>query len=525
MKKKAIYSSIVFAILFCTTGKNLYSQSSYPNVVFILADDMGYGDLSCNNPDSKINTVNLDALAKSGMRFTAAHSSSSVCTPSRYSILTGRYNWRSVLKSGVFNAYDPPLIDSSRMTIADLFNNKGYHTAVIGKWHLGLGFPTTDKKAAKFNAKSGETNIDFKKAFTQSPNDLGFNYFYGIAASADMPPYMFIRNRYFSSSYDTIKGNEKKMNVDHSMFFRPGPASLEVEPKDILPAIGAEAVNYIKQQTSAKPFFLYLPITAPHTPVAPSDQFIGASKLHPYLDFCLEVDHTVGKIINTLKEKGLYENTVIIFTSDNGYAPYVDVKFLEDHGHYPSYIYRGYKADAWEGGHRVPLIVSWPNKIEAAKITNEQVSLTDWFATAANITHTKIPDNAGEDSYNLLPLLLGKKYPHPLREAIVSHSHKGEFCIQQDAWKLILCNEKAAGGVWLADKRFDASQGNTPYMLFNMELDPGETVNVYHKNPEIVSRLKTLLTRYINQGRSTKGKPQKNDFAEKWPQINWTENP
>ena len=155
----------------------------------------------------------------------------------------------------------------------------------------------------------------------------------------------------------------------------------------------------------------------------------------------------------------------------------------------------------------------------------EPVSLTDWFATAANITHTKIPDNAGEDSYNLLPLLLGKKYPHPLREAIVSHSHKGEFCIQQDAWKLILCNEKAAGGVWLADKRFDASQGNTPYMLFNMELDPGEMVNVYHKNPEIVSRLKTLLTRYINQGRSTKGKPQKNDFAEKWPQINWTENP
>ena len=200
----------------------LSEKNKLPNVVIILADDLGYGDITCNNPDARISTPNIDGLAKSGMRFTAAHATSSVCTPSRYSILTGRYNWRSRLKSGVLGAYSPPLIDSARMTIADVFKNKGYQTACIGKWHLGLEFTTSDRKEPRFNSKTGETNIEFKKPLTQSPNDLGFDYFYGVAASADMPPYMYIENRDFVSPYDTIKGDPKFTRTDMSKFFRAG---------------------------------------------------------------------------------------------------------------------------------------------------------------------------------------------------------------------------------------------------------------------------------------------------------------
>ncbi len=519
---------IFMLLLLACIPKLAFNQKSIPpNIVFILADDMGYGDVSCNNPDAKIKTINIDKLAKEGMRFTAAHSSSSVCSPSRYSILTGRYNWRSRLKAKVLDSYSPPLIDSSRLTIADILKNKGYNTACIGKWHLGLDYPTSDNKNPSFNVQTGETNIEFKKPLLQSPNDLGFDYFYGISASADMPPYMFIKNRNFTEPYDTIKGDAKYTKTDQSKFFRRGPASFDFEPKIILPAITIKAVDYIKSQSKSKPFFFYFPLTAPHKPIAPSDQFIGTSKLHAYLDFCLEVDNTVGQIVKVLKEKGLYDNTIIVFASDNGFAPYVDVNFLENHGHYPSYIYRGYKADAWEGGHRVPLIVEWPGKIEGRRISDEVVSLTDFFATAAQITNTTLPDNAGEDSYSLLPLLLGNKYNHPLREATVYHSMGGRFCIQQGIWKLILCNEEKAGGSWVEDKRFDSSgyQANTPFMLYNLELDPGETNNLYDKYPQKVMELKTLLTKYINEGRSTRGKPQKNDPVEKWPQISWMKNP
>ena len=253
---------------------------------------------------------------------------------------------------------------------------------------------------------------------------------------------------------------------------------------------------------------------------------MGRSNLHAYLDFCLQVDHTVGEVVKTLKEKGLYENTLIVFTSDNGFAPYVDVNFLESHGHYPSYIFRGYKADAWEGGHRVPLIVEWPGQVASHTISDEVVSLADWFATSAAIVQSPVPDNAGEDSYNLLPVLLGEDYHHTLREATVFHSMRGEFDIQKGVWKLILCNEKMAGGSWVPDKRYDSasSQAGTPFQLYNLETDPGETNNLYDKHPDKVEELKALISKYIKNGRSTKGEPQKNDPVTKWPQISWMDN-
>lgn len=492
-----------------------------PNVIFILADDMGYGDISCYNPNARIQTPNIDGLADAGLRFTAGHSTSSVCTPSRYSILTGRYNWRTSLKQGVLGAYSPPLIPSSRMTIADLFKQNGYRTACIGKWHLGLEYTTSDNKAAQFNAKDGTTNIQFDKPLKQSPNDLGFDYYYGVAASLDMPPYMYIENKKFIQRYDTIKGDPKFINKEQNRFFRPGPAARDFTPEAVLPDLTEKAKSYIEQQSKQQPFFLYFPLTAPHTPISPSASYVGKSGLHSYLDFCMQVDDVVGEIVNTLKKAGLYDNTLIVFTSDNGYAPYVDVKFLEDNGHYPSYIYRGYKADAWEGGHRVPLVIQWPAKVASHNVTNEVVSLADWYATFAAILNNKPPSNAAEDSYSLLPLLLGNKYTHPLREATVFHTIKGDFAIQKENWKLILCSEKNAGGNWVPDKRYKVP-ANIPadsMLLYNLEIDPEEVNNLVSRYREKAAEMKSLLKKYIKNGRSNPGKAVQNDQVKQWPQV------
>lgn len=505
-------------ILGQTTGK--------PNIVIILADDMGYGDLSSNNPNARISTVHIDELAKEGIRFTAAHATSGICTPSRYSLLTGRYNWRTRIKTGgIGGAYAPPLIDHSRMTIAGMLKRKGYHTACIGKWHLGLEFTTTDDKAPYFDDRTGQTNIAFDKPLLQGPNDAGFDYFFGMGGSADLPPYIYIRNREFTGSYDTIKGVVSGER-DLSALFRPGPASHDYVPERILSDITDQARDFIQQQSASTPFFLYFSLSAPHLPVAPGPAFKGKSGVNDYLDFCLEVDHTVGEIVKTLKDKNLYDNTLLIFTADNGYAPYVELELLERNGHYPSYIYRGYKADVWEGGHRIPLIAKWPGKIEPRTITDEVVSLADWFATAADIVGVDIPDNAGEDSYSLLPLLLGKNYRKPLREATVFSSGNGRLAIQQDKWKLILCKQSEANGPWVPDQRYDSSaaQAGTPFMLFDLQTDPEERNNLYNRHPGKVRQLKHLLTEYIRKGRSTKGRPQQNDPAKRWPQINWMED-
>lgn len=519
----------IFLILWIVWGDCLAisgQTTDKPNIVIILADDMGYGDLSCNNPHARIRTVHIDELAKKGMRFTAAHASSGICTPSRYTLLTGRYNWRTRIKSGgIGGAYAPPLIDSSRLTIADMLRQKGYRTACIGKWHLGLEFTTVDGKSPYFNTGSGKTNIAFDKPLLQGPNDAGFDYFFGIGGSADLPPYIYIRNREFTGHYDTIKGITKDAD-DLSQLFRPGPASHGYIPERILPDITTEATDFIRQQSEDTPFFLYFSLTAPHLPVAPGPAFKGKSGVSDYLAFCLEVDHTVGEIVKALKEKDLYDNTLIIFTADNGYAPYVDLELLEENGHYPSYIYRGYKADVWEGGHRIPLIAAWTGKIAPRTVTDEVVSLADWFATAAELTGFAIPDDAGEDSYSLLPLLSGKHYKRPLREATVFSSGNGRLAIQQDQWKLILCKQSEANGPWVPDKRYDSSaaQGGTPFMLFDLRADPEETNNLYNRYPEKVRQLTRLLAGYIRKGRSTKGKPQQNDRAKQWPQIKWMED-
>lgn len=471
---------------------NAFSQDTKrPNIIYILTDDLGIGDVSLYNAQSKIKTANIDRLGDEGMTFNDVHSSSSVCTPSRYSILTGRYAWRSRLKKSVLYGYDEPLIDSTRLTVADLLRNDGYSTASIGKWHLGLGWA--------HNSTEDKSDIDYTKNITGGPNSLGFDYFYGISASLDMPPFIYIENNRTVGLPTVTK-----------TFMRTGPAEKDFEAINCVPDFTAKAVSYIKDQAEAKkPFFLYFALPSPHTPIVPNEQFKGKSGVTEYGDFVLETDWAVGELLKALDDAKIAENTIVVFTSDNGFAPYVLKTFdVEALGHYPSMQYRGYKADIWEGGHRVPFIVRWPAQVKAKSECNETVCLSDFMATVGKITNQNIPDNAAEDSYNILPYLKGEN-KKAIREATIHHSIDGNFAIRQGKWKL----EFAPGsGGWAAPRNLAAVEEGLPSIqLYNLNTDIGEKRNVYRKHPKVVRKLTALIQDYIEKGRSTPGVPQKND--------------
>lgn len=489
-------------------------EASLPNIVLVLADDLGYGDVRCNNPQGKIATPHIDRLAAAGMRFIDAHTTSSVCTPTRYSLLTGRYHWRTRLQSGVLGGLSPPLIAPGRLTVAELLRRRGYHTACVGKWHLGMewarkpGTPGFDD-----NIEKGPEgwNVDFTRPIARGPNAVGFDYYFGISASLDMVPYTFIENDRVTAlptvdrSFPLMLGKEARRT-------RPGPAAEKFEAVDVLPALTRRAVEYIGQRAAdaraGKPFFLYLPLNAPHTPIVPTPDWQGRSALNYYGDFVMQVDATVGQVARALEEHGLAENTLLLVTSDNGCSPEADFPALLAKGHHPSYIFRGHKADIWDGGHRVPLVVRWPGKVRPGSTCDALVSLVDFMATAADLVGVKLPDNAGEDSISFLPLLLGKTTA-PLREALVHQSHPGKFAIRQGRWKLALC---AGSGGWSRPRDAEAiKQGLPGVQLYDMETDAGEQRNLQAEHPEVVKRLLALLEKYVADGRSTPGAPQPND--------------
>ena len=463
------------------------STKKPPNVVYILCDDLGYGDVRCLNPDRcKIDTPQLDKLASQGMIFTEAHSSSAVCTPSRYSILTGRYSWRTHLQSGVYNGLSEPLIAADRLTVPALFKQHGYRTACIGKWHLGMSF-------AK---KSGKT--DFTQPIQNGPITRGFDSFFGISASLDMPPFAFIENDHFTQTPSVSK-----------KWMREGIAAPDFEAADVIPTFVRKAVEIIEETTkSGKPLFLYLPLTSPHTPLVPSPQWKGKSALGEYGDFVMETDAAIGEVVAAIDKAGIGDNTLILVTSDNGCAPYVGVDKFEAQGHFASGDRRGYKADIWDGGHRIPLIARWPASVKAGTTSAEIVSLTDLLATSADILGVKIPENAGEDSVSILPALQGTA-KNPLREAVVFHSIKGIFAIRKGPWKLELC---ADSGGWSKSEN-KAAEGQTlpPVQLYDMAKDVGERHNVAKDNPEVVAQLTKLLESYLANGRSTPGANGSND--------------
>ena len=503
----------VFALFAIGFASLAATREPYPNFVYILCDDLGYGDVKCMNSNGKIPTPNIDRLASQGMIFTDVHSSSAVCTPTRYGIMTGRYNWRSRLKSGVLGGMSPRLIEPGRLTVPMLLKQHGYHTAAMGKWHLGMDWALkSGTKPFGDNIEKGEDGwrVDFTKAIGNGPNSVGFDYYYGISASLDMVPYTFIENDHVVKLPTEDKAFPMMLGRAGGTT-RKGPAAADFEAEDVLPTLTRKAVEYIEQRASAaksgRPFFLYLPLNAPHTPIVPTAEWQNQSGLNPYADFVMEVDAEVGKITAALERQGLAQNTLLIFTSDNGCSPQADFPALRARGHDPSAEFRGTKADIFEGGHRIPFIARWPGKIKSGSISDQLICLNDLMATCAEIVGTKLPDDAGEDSVSILPALLGKA-KQPLREAVVHHSINGSFSIREKNWKLELCPDS---GGWSAPRPGSAAAKRLPAVqLYDLRKDIGETTNVHEQHPDVVKRLTKLLEKYVADGRSTPGSAQSN---------------
>ncbi|OAI55312.1 arylsulfatase [Planctomyces sp. SCGC AG-212-M04] len=490
------------------------AADSKPNIVYILCDDLGYGDVRALNPDGKIATPRMDALARDGMVFTDAHSGSAVCTPTRYGILTGRYAWRSKLQSGVLGGLSPALIEPGRMTAASLLKKHGYHTAAVGKWHLGLDWVKQEgKEVTELNIETPQqvNNVDYSKPYANGPLAHGFDEYFGISASLDMVPYTILRN----DRVEVLPTAEKAfamMQGREGGKTRLGPAAPEFEDEHVLPALTKEVVRIIGTHAasakSGQPFFIYLPFASPHTPIAPTSEWRDKSGLNRYADFVMQTDNAIGQVVDAIDKAGLRDNTLIVVTSDNGCSPQAKFDELLAKGHNPSYVFRGTKADIFEGGHHIPFIVRWPAKVKAGTKTDQTVWLGDLLATCAEIVGAKLPDNAGEDSVSLLPVLEGRD-KGPIHEAVIHHSINGSFAIRQGEWKLALCSDS---GGWSAPRpnNVKKTKGLPAVQLFNLRQEIGEETNLQGDNPQVVSKLRTLLEKYITDGRSTPGAPQKN---------------
>ena len=488
----------------------IFAADPAPNVVLIYTDDQGFGDASCLNPESRFQTPNLDRIAHEGISFIDAHCSDTVCTPSRYGLLTGRYSWRTELKRGVFGAERQCLIADGRMTLASLLRDHGYHTAMVGKWHLGMDFP-------------GEVgNRDWSKPIQDMPLDKGFNYFWGIPASlnygllawyegrfAKVPPVLFTAkkpNKIALADYRIKPPYQSTPSETQRLLNKPG---MEIAPdfvdSECLTRFTSKAIDYIKgraeEARGGHPFFLYLPYTSPHKPVIPLPEFRGQGAAGAYGEFVIETDHHVGQILKTLDEEQLADNTLVVFTSDNG--PETTWKQrIEKFGHDSSGVFREGKRSIYEGGHRVPFFVRWPAGIkDAGRTSVATVCQTDLLATLAEILKTALPDDAGEDSQSFLSVLNDSGTNH-VRAPLISHASNGRFAVRKGKWKLVLPHQK---------KRME---------LFDLTNDPGEENNIFASNKKIATKLLEQATRIVTSGRTTAGSAQPND-TEYWSDLGW----
>lgn len=495
-----------------------------PNILVIYADDLGYGDVQCYQPErGKILTPHIDRLAAQGMRFTDGHSSSGVCSPSRYTLLTGRYHWRTRLQQGIVDVFGEPLIAADRLTIGSLAQQQGYRTACIGKWHLGWdwaaseqqrkllvpGKPMQDEAGQATKTQpapeiipTAEQLASWREIFSQpiahGPTTRGFDMFFGVDVP-NWPPFCFIENNR-TQGIPTEFLPRRLMMLNQAS--RQGPALTNWRLESILPALRDRAIQFMEESVKMKkPFLLYLPLTSPHTPLAVSPEWQGKSKLNTYADFVMETDAAVGRLLDALEKSGAMEQTLVIFTSDNGCAPYVGAAELEKMGHHPSGPLRGYKFDAWEGGHRVPLIVRWPGVVKPNTVCDQLVYQADFLRTFADIFAVTLPANAGEDSFSLLPLLKGEN--KPIRDHAVSASSNGVPALRSASWKYIPA--RGSGG------RGTGGDTSQPVQLYNLADDLGETKNLAAAMPEKVEEMKKLLEKLITDGRSTPGPAQKND--------------
>lgn len=523
-QQKYVLQLIAFVLLLHLISSCRQKQTpTNPNIIIIYTDDQGYGDVAALNPNAKFQTPHIDNIAKQGIIFTDGHSSDGVCSPSRYSLLTGRYSWRTHLKKGVLGADGKCLIEQGRTTIASLLQDNGYQTAMIGKWHLQMDF-------------AGDIGMDrdWSLPFTGGPIDHGFDYFFGIPASMNYgiltymendqvldPPLLWTKKKSVSdprSFRDNVRPHDYRMTPPYHE--NPGEGSGWIEAaasfddKLVLQTFAGIAVDYInKVSKQDRPFFLYLPLTSPHLPHCTHPDFQGRSDCGNYGDFMEETDYRVGQVLDALDANNIAHNTLIIFSSDNGAE--TNYHYHRDtYQHYSSLHFKGGKRDIYEGGHRVPFLMRWPAVIKAGSIVDTPVCQTDFLATLADVVKVQLTDNEGEDSYSLLPAMKGLDI---MRGPVIHHSASGHFAIRDGKWKL---NMFRGSGGSLQPKYIEAQKNEAPYELYNLESDIGETVNLCLQHTTIVKELKHKITMIIQNGRSTPGLPQ--DYEKNnWEQLTW----
>lgn len=481
-----------------------------PNIVLILADDMGIDSVSALNSRMGLETPALDRLVSEGMSFSDAHSTSGVCSPTRYSLLTGRYSWRSRMKRGIVGTWQRPLIEEQRLTLPEICRERGYDTACIGKWHLGWSWPKRGGGATEQVA-----NIDFTAPVGGGPNDHGFDYYYGDDVP-NWPPYAWREN-------DRILGSiTARVEAGAMVGVSAGPAVDDWDFHAVLDRYTTRWIQYIREREGeSRPFFLYAPMPSPHTPIAPHSTFQGRSGAGAYADFLIQTDQAIGDLMRALEETDQADHTVVIFCSDNGTSPKADFERLEAKGIHLREHWRGWKADVYEGGHRVPFVVRWPGQVKPGTQSHQVITLADILATCADIVGFELPPDVGEDSASLLPVLRGTATDQPVHQWVIHHSGSGHFAIRKGTWKLLLC--RGSGG-WSPPREPDAvAQGLPAVQLYDLAQDPKETRNLQAEHPDIVAQLTQALRQSIEQGRTTPGPTQANHAgAVWWPDLPWS---
>lgn len=465
-----------------------------PNVVLLYADDMGFGDLGANNPDSKIPTPHLDRLAREGMRFTDAHSSSGICTPSRYALLSGRYHWRKF--HDIVNSFDPPVLAPEELTLPELLLERGYRTACIGKWHLGWDWSAIKRPGAEPTVEAGGARKAFHpEAFDWSlpipggPLDHGFDYYFGDDVP-NFPPYAWFENRHVITR-PTVSLNTTQKTAEGNWEARPGPSVENWDFYAVMPKLTERAVSWIGEQSGEKPFFLYFPFTSPHAPIVPTPEFVGSSQAGGYGDFMAQTDATVGAVLAALERKGFATNTLVIFSSDNGPETYAFER-VRRHGHRSMGGLRGLKRDIWEGGHRVPMVVRWPGVVPPGGVSSALVGQIDLFATIAAAVGAEPPKGQAMDSVNQLEILTGKK--QSIRRTLVHNTFKDRYAVRHDNWLLIDAKSGTHSGVpkWFAEAEGLEEAGEGP-LLHDLAKDPGQRRNLAGMKPDKVEELRGLL--------------------------------
>ena len=474
----------MFRLIGCSLAvlvTSIATAAEKPNIIFMMCDDLGYGDVNCLAPETcKIDTPGADQLAREGMIFTDAHSGSSVCTPTRYGIMTGRYSWRTRLQKGVVTGFAPCLIDENRPTVASFLKSQGYDTAIIGKWHLN--FLYLDPKTGKAYEQKKNQSPPVGAMIPDGPIHRGFDYFHGFHHARNM---------------EAVIENDRVIAHDETV--------------NMLPRLTKQSVDYVtSRKRQSKPFFLYIPLGSPHTPIVPSKQWQGKSPLGSYGDFVMQTDNVVVEVMEALKQNGLADNTLFIFTSDNGCSKAAKIGDLAEKGHIVSAHLRGSKADIWDGGHRIPFIARWPGKIAAGSTSNQLVCLGDLFATAAQIVGAPVPDGSCEDSVSFLPAFSDQPIVST-RTGLVHHSFSGHFAYRLGKWKLVLA--RGSGG-WSSPNENQAGKNDAPKaQLYDMSTDVGETNSLYAAKPEVADKLLKQLTEDVRSGRSTLGPESQNDVG------------